>query len=71
MYIAFCDDHEAVINQLNQLITEFDKETHTKNTLVSFSTPSELYAHMQTNKVDIIFTLFFSIKFFICLSPFI
>lgn len=55
MYIAFCDDHEAVINQLNQLITEFDKETHTKNTLVSFSTPSELYAHMQTNKVDIIF----------------
>ncbi|MBQ4523726.1 MAG: response regulator transcription factor [Lachnospiraceae bacterium] len=55
MNIAFCDDQNIVTNQLNKLIQEFDKEILTESTLLSFSTPSDLYTHMQTNSIDVVF----------------
>lgn len=55
MKIALCDDHEAVFEQLSQLIRKFDDQNQMKNDFLYFSKPSLLFQYMQQETPDLIF----------------
>lgn len=55
MRIAFCDDQENVMMELNNLVLKYNEENQLQDDLFFFSTPSKLYSFLQTEKMDLIF----------------
>lgn len=55
MRIAICDDNEAIIHEMCELIHRYNIEKTLENDIVNFLKPSKLYEYMEENVVDIIF----------------
>lgn len=55
MKIALCDDQKAVAEELQGKIHSFFEKNHIKGEFIYFERPSELFAYMQEEIVDIIF----------------
>lgn len=53
--VAICDDNLGTIEDVNNALQEYEKNSDFSFAITEFSTPSELYSYMQTNKIDIIF----------------
>lgn len=55
MQIAICDDNEAIVNEMRNLIHNFCKDKALDSDIVYFRKPSKLFEYMEQNVVDIIF----------------
>ncbi|MBO5337224.1 MAG: response regulator transcription factor [Lachnospiraceae bacterium] len=55
MRIVLCDDVKIVSEELSLLINKFNEKNHLQNEFLYFEKPSELFAYMQKETVDIIF----------------
>lgn len=55
MRIAICDDNEAIIHEMCELIHRYNIEKTLENDIVNFLKPSKLYEYMEENVVDIVF----------------
>ena len=53
--IAICDDNPTIIEDVKKALLEYEKKTSLSCTVTEFPKPLELYAYMQTEKIDIVF----------------
>ncbi len=55
MKIALCDDHQIVLEQLQELIEKYFGSKQLQAELISFPKPSDLFSYMNRESIDIIF----------------
>lgn len=55
MRIAICDDIENTINEVKELIEKYSMEKDFVSEILCFSKPSQLYAYMEHESVDMVF----------------
>lgn len=55
MKIVLCDDQKIIADELGRFIKKFNQQNSMQNEFLYFSKPSELFAYMQEEPVDILF----------------
>ncbi|MBR1691478.1 MAG: response regulator transcription factor [Lachnospiraceae bacterium] len=55
MKLAICDDQNILTEELKLALMQYRKERKTDFTIITFSSPDKLYAHMEDEPIDLIF----------------